>query len=97
MNWIPIFFGAIFIPILVLYCIQKGRQKKVGLVPVILLMIFATPFIGYFIVEALPNHKTPCQWCGNLANEAEYCGLCGKNKDGNLKEDLIQPVSRTNN
>ena len=80
MNWISIFFAAFFITIFSLYCYQRGKEKKIRTLKVILIMIFATPFIGYFIVESLPNHKRPCLWCGNKLNEAEYCGLCGKNE-----------------
>ncbi len=87
--WIPIIMAIIFLPILAMYCYQRGQMKKAGLVPVILIMIFATPFIGYFIVEAMPNHKRPCRWCGNQANESIYCGVCGKNEAGTLKEGFI--------
>jgi hypothetical protein len=75
----------IFLFILVMYCIQRGREKKIGLIGVILIMIFASPFFGYFIVESLANHKRPCKWCGNKDNEADFCGLCGKNEAGELK------------
>jgi hypothetical protein len=91
LNWIAILFAVFFIPIFLLYCFQKGREKKAGTLKVILIMIFTTPFIGYFIVESLSNHKSPCQWCGNTYNEAEYCGLCGKNKSGIVKQGFIKP------
>jgi RsiW-degrading membrane proteinase PrsW (M82 family) len=90
MNWITILFGAFFIPIFLLYCYQRGQQKKAGFIKVLLIMLFCTPFIGYWIVEALPNHKMPCTWCGNKNNEAEYCGLCGKNQMGELKSDFLK-------
>lgn len=51
-------------------------------------MIFATPFFGYFIVESLANHKRPCKWCGNKDNEADFCGLCGKNEAGEFKQSF---------
>jgi hypothetical protein len=85
MNWIAILFGLFFIPIFILYCYQRGQQKKAGFIIVLLIMIFCTPFIGYWIVEALPNHKIPCPWCGNKKNETEYCGICHKNMAGKLK------------
>jgi hypothetical protein len=91
MNWITILFAVFFIPILCLYCYQRGKEKKAGTFVVVLIMIFATPFIGYFIVESLSNHKIPCDWCGNKLNEAEYCGLCGKNKAGIIKSGFIKP------
>jgi hypothetical protein len=90
MNWIAILFAIFFIPIFCLYCYQRGKQKKAGILTVILIMIFATPFIGYFIVEALPNHKRPCQYCDNKYNEAEYCGVCGKNEEGMVKAGFIK-------
>ena len=88
MNWFVYPLGLLFIYLLVMYSLERGRQKKIGIAGVILIMIGATPFFGYFIVEALPNHKRPCQWCGNKANEAEYCGLCGKNEAGEAKSSI---------
>lgn len=85
MYWITIPLGIVFLFLLVMYCLERGRQKKIGIPGVVAIMIFATPFFGYFIVEALPNHKKPCKWCGNKFNEAEYCGLCGKNDIGEIK------------
>jgi hypothetical protein len=91
MNWITILFAIFFIPILCLYCYQRGKEKKAGLLKFILIMILATPFFGYFIIEALPNHKRPCRCCGNKYNEADYCGLCGKNENGEIKPGFIKP------
>jgi hypothetical protein len=88
MNWVAILLGLIFIPIFILYCYQRGLQKKAGFTIVLLIMIFCTPFIGYWIVEALPNHKVPCKWCGNKSNEAKYCGVCNKNEAGELKPNV---------
>lgn len=85
MNWFTIPLAAVFLFLLVMYCLERGRQKKIGLAGVIAIMILATPFFGYFIVEALPNHKKPCKWCGNKHNEADHCGLCGKNEAGESK------------
>ncbi len=86
MTWISILFIVFFIPILCMYCYQRGQQKKAGMLWIVLIMILCTPFFGYFIVEALPNHKIPCKWCGNKFNEAEFCGVCGKNEMGELKK-----------
>jgi hypothetical protein len=90
MNWLSIFFIVFFIPIFLLYCYQRGQQKKAGFLKVLLIMIICTPFIGYWIIEVLPNHKTPCRWCGNKDNEAEYCGLCNKNEPGESKSEFIR-------
>jgi hypothetical protein len=92
MNWIIILFALFFIPIFCLYCYQRGKQKKAGPIAVVLIMIFCTPFVGYWIVEAMPNHKRPCKWCNNKYNEAEYCGICGKNEAGELKASFIKKV-----
>ena len=86
MSWITILFTIFFIPIFLLYCYQRGQQKKAGTLWVFLIMIFCTPFFGYFIVEGLPNYKRPCQWCGNKFNESDFCGICGKSEAGELKK-----------
>ena len=88
MNWITVPLGLVFLFLLVMYCLERGRQKRIGLPGVVAIMIFATPFFGYFIVEMLPNHKRPCKWCGNKFNEADYCGLCGKNEIGEHKQPV---------
>ena len=77
-----VLFLICFLFVIVSYIIERGKQKKIGVIGVALIMIIFTPFIGYFIVEALPNHKRPCKWCGNKYNESEYCGICGKNEMG---------------
>jgi len=39
--------------------------------------------MGYFIAESSRQiNARGCNWCGNKYNEAEYCGLCGKNDKG---------------
>jgi hypothetical protein len=86
MKFILLFFGLAFIFILCMYCLQRGRQKRIGLLGVVLIMIFCTPFFGFFIVESLANHKRPCSWCGNAENEADHCGLCGKNEQGGISQ-----------
>ena len=85
MTVLFIILGTFFLLILTGFCIQKGRQKKIGTIGVVAIMILCTPFIGYFIVEALPNNKRPCKWCGNKLNEAAYCGLCKKNEAGEMR------------
>lgn len=64
-----------------------GRNKSIGFNASFLICIFLTPFAGYLITEGSAMKNAPgCTWCGNKENEAEYCGLCGKNKLGDLRE-----------
>ena len=85
MRLIALLATITFLFILVMFCIQKGREKKIGIAGVVFIMIFCTPFFGYFIVEALPNHKKPCKFCGNKDNEAEICGICNKNINAEIE------------
>ena len=48
MNWVVIIFAIFFIPIFFLYCLQRGREKRIGTFKVFLIMIFATPFYWIF-------------------------------------------------
>ena len=86
MNFITVTLGLVFIPLIGLYIYHAGRHKKCGIFGAILIMIFCTPFFGYFIIEALPLKNPPgCKWCGNKKNEAIYCGICGRNEAGETK------------
>jgi hypothetical protein len=52
------------------------------------------PFAGFWVVEILSNKKAKgCDWFGNKYNEAEYCGLCGKNESGEIRKGFI-PVNK---
>jgi hypothetical protein len=54
------------------------------------LIVIVIPFIGYWFIEFLSNKKAKgCVWCGNKYNEAEYCGLCGKNDNGDTRPGFI--------
>lgn len=85
MEVIVLAFTIVFIFILLMYCIQRGNEKRIGLIGVILIMHLCTPFFGYFVVEALANKKRPCKWCGNNDNESDYCGICKLNEAGYRK------------
>lgn len=76
-----IYFGLSY-----LIATKIGTLKKIGFANSLLLCILLSPFIGFLIAEgsALKNPRG-CNWCGNKENEAEYCGICGKNEAGNLK------------
>ncbi|UEG50044.1 hypothetical protein LK994_00965 [Ferruginibacter lapsinanis] len=74
------------------YSVFPARRKKkaTGFIGT-LLLILLIPFIGYWIVELLSNKKAKgCNWCGNKYNEAEYCGLCGKNEAGETRPGFKQ-------
>lgn len=82
-----IYFIALFyFAFCFLIAYKIGRYKAIGFWASLLISIFLSPFIGFIIAEnsRLGNAKG-CQWCGNKYNEAEYCGLCGKNENGNLR------------
>ncbi|MFT4523470.1 MAG: hypothetical protein ACI8ZN_002424 [Bacteroidia bacterium] len=63
-----------------------GTNRKGGFLRAFLLGLFLTPLVGIILVigSAQKNPKG-CIHCGNSANEAEFCGLCGKNEEGMSK------------
>lgn len=67
-----------------------GRPRRIGFFWSLIVCLVTSPLFGFFIVSAsgIKNAKG-CQWCGNTYNEAEYCGLCGKNEAGELREGFI--------
>jgi hypothetical protein len=67
-----------------------GRTRKMGFTMSLILCLLFSPFIGFLITMggAVANPKG-CKWCGNKYNEAEYCGLCGKNEQGDIWKDHI--------
>ena len=89
MNWFAISLAVIYIPVCILYSWFEGRKKSTGFIGSLLLVLLL-PFIGYWIIELLSNKKAKgCAWCGNKYNEAEYCGLCGKNEAGDIRPGFI--------
>jgi hypothetical protein len=78
---------VIFLLVLsILMCWQESKHRKISFIAALLICIVTTPFVGYFIINSRPL-RVPrgCQWCGNAENEAEFCGLCGKNAAGELR------------
>lgn len=76
-------FLALFIIMSVLMANQESKKRKISFGKAILLCVLLSPVIGYFIISNYPLRNAPgCQWCGNSDNEAEYCGICGKNEAG---------------
>ena len=70
----------------ILMCLQESRRRKVNFFFALLLCILITPFFAYFFIGLQPlRNPRGCAYCGNTLNEAEYCGLCGKNVVGELK------------
>jgi hypothetical protein len=48
---------------------------------------FCLPDNKCFVRGQSTVEKNPkgCNWCGNEYNEAIYCGLCGKNVEGEIR------------
>ena len=64
-------------------CYQESKRRKIDFLIALLFCFALTPFVGYLIISMYPRRDpVGCQWCGNVENEADYCGICGKNKDG---------------
>ena len=79
-------FITVLLILTVLMCWQESKKRKIGFVPALLLCLVISPLIAYFIISSRPLRQAKgCQWCGNTYNEVEYCGVCGKNEQGELK------------
>lgn len=79
-------FAIVFTLLCVLMCYQESKKRKIKFGWALLLLVFLTPIIGYFVIISRPLRKAKgCNWCGNPLNEAEYCGICGKNELGLTK------------
>jgi hypothetical protein len=76
---------VIYLVLCYLIADKIGRHKTIGFTRTLLCCLFLSPFFGYLIAEGA-GRKNPkgCKWCGNKENEAEYCGLCGKNDVGEI-------------
>lgn len=86
----PSYFIYLYL-ILAILIAPMGRKRVIGIVGAFFAAIFLTPIIGVFIVLNSPStNPKGCFHCGNRANEAEFCGLCGKNKEGFTREDLLK-------
>jgi 4-amino-4-deoxy-L-arabinose transferase-like glycosyltransferase len=69
-----------------LMCWQESQKRKIHFILAIFICMLITPFFGYFIICSFAlRNPIGCNWCGNTKNEAEYCGLCGKNKEGQIR------------
>ncbi len=82
---------AIYIGISYLIADKIGRYKTVGFWGSFLLCLALSPFLGYLISEMVRQENPKgCKWCGNKYNEAEYCGICGKNDAGEIKPGFVE-------
>lgn len=67
-----------------------GRHRRMGFFWSLIVCMVTSPLFGFFIVTAAaPLHAKGCNWCGNSYNEAEFCGLCGKNDAGELRPGFV--------
>ncbi len=81
-----IFVGIlIYLGLSYLVAAKIGKVKRVGFTTTLICCLLFSPFIGFLIAESSAQaNPRGCKWCGNKDNEAEYCGLCGKNENGAL-------------
>lgn len=84
-----ILFIAFIIIFTFLMSYYEGRKSVLGFWASLILSFIITPILVYFLISILPK-KNPigCPHCNNPYNEAEYCGICGKNSIGERKEGL---------
>lgn len=85
-----LFFTLVYLlPVLYISWVL-GRQRRIGFFWSLIVCLVTSPLFGFFIVSSsgLKNAKG-CGWCGNTYNEAEFCGLCGKNEEGELRPGFI--------
>lgn len=67
----------------ILMCWQESKKRKIHFGLALFICILLTPLFGYFILSSRPlRHPRGCKHCGNSFNEANFCGICGKNEDG---------------
>lgn len=85
MNLISIIIGSILFVITILMCLQESKIKAMPFWISFPLCFIISPFAVALIYSFMPM-KNPigCSHSGNTFNEAEYCGLCGKNELGNF-------------
>ena len=70
----------------VLMAWQEGRKRTCGIIGAIGICLVLSPLFAYFVILLFPlKHPRGCRWCNNKQNEADYCGICGKNDAGELR------------
>lgn len=86
MTYVAIILILIFLAFTILMCWQESKRRKIHFLIALLLCLLFTPVIGYFLISSRPlRNPRGCKYCGNMQNEAEYCGVCGKNAAGELR------------
>lgn len=72
-----------------------GRERRMGFTLSFLVCLVTSPLFGFFIVSSSGlKHAKGCNHCGNSYNEAEFCGLCGKNDVGEIRDGFILKVKK---
>lgn len=83
-------FAVIYVTPAVIVAAVVGPQYKMGFFWSLLVCLVTSPLFGYFIIGASGLKEAKgCHWCGNTYNEAEYCGLCGKNEAGEIRPGFV--------
>lgn len=83
MKYLPLIIVFFVVVLVFLMCFQESKKRKISLPVALLLCLFLSPIIGYFIIVSRPlRFAKGCNWCDNDRNEVEFCGVCGKNELG---------------
>jgi hypothetical protein len=85
-----LFFIVVYLAAMVFVSWTVGRYHRAGFLGSLVICLVTSPLFGYLIISA-SGQKNPkgCSWCGNKYNEAEYCGLCGKNDAGDTRPGFV--------
>lgn len=81
-----IYFGSCY-----LVAQKIGERRTIGFTWTFIIGVVFTPFAGYLAAEsAALKEPKGCVYCGNRENEAEYCGVCGKNDIGEQRPTVTE-------
>ena len=81
--------GILVYVIFALLVAPVGRKRRIGFWKTFMWSLLLTPFIGLFIaLNSGQLNARGCTHCENDQNEAEFCGLCGKNEEGLTLEEV---------
>jgi hypothetical protein len=66
-----------------------GLNRKGGFLKAFAIGLIFSPLVALIVVIG-SAHKNPigCGHCENRLNEAEFCGLCGKNEAGLTRDEF---------
>lgn len=91
MNIVVILFLTVLLVLTVLMCFQESQKRKINFFVALIICVVLSPLFGYLIISSFKlRNPRGCEWCGNTHNEAEYCGLCGKNQEGKTRKALSE-------